>query len=358
MTRTAVRDAEPTLPRRLRVLWERWHGPLLGLTGLAVLALLVWQARKLDWTAAFVAIREMSPPTLAAAVGLAALGHANYGCFDLLSQQYLGFRLARWRTWLIATVSYAFNLNLGSAIGGAGIRWRLYARQGVGPGVIAQVFSLGVFTNWIGYAALAGSVLVFGQGWFDPGHPADTAGAMAHIAHGVRAWLAGNGPLMVGAVLLALVAAYAALVLWGQGHEGHLRGHRLHVPTRRLALTQLLVSVSNWALIAAVVWVLLGREVPYGQVLATQVLASIVMLMVHVPGGLGVLEAVYLTMLHDAVGAGALLGALLVFRVVYFFVPLLWASVSYGVLERLASRRRIVVRASDLPPPQTGVTRR
>lgn len=354
MTRAAVRDAEATSLRRLGALWDRWHKPLLGLAGLAVLALLVWQARKLDWPAAFAAIREMSPLTLTAAILLAGLGHANYGCFDVLSQQYLGFRLARWRTWLIATVSYAFNLNLGSAIGGAGIRWRLYARQGVRPGVIAQVFSLGVFTNWIGYAALAGSVLVFGQGWFDPGPSAETNGGMAQIAHRVRAWLAGDGPLIVGAVLLAIVAAYAALVLWGQGHEGRVRGHRLHVPTRRLALTQVLISVSNWTLIAAVVWVLLGREVPYGQVLATQVLASIVMLLVHVPGGLGVLEAVYLTMLHDAVDAGPLLGGLLVFRVVYFFVPLLWAGVSYGVLERVAARRRIVVRARDLPPPVDG----
>jgi uncharacterized membrane protein YbhN (UPF0104 family) len=325
------------LPRleALKSLWDRWHKPLLGLAGLAVLGLLFWQARKLDWPAAFAAIRAMSPLTLAAAVLLAALGHANYGCFDLLSQRYLGFRLARWRTWLIATVSYAFNLNLGSAIGGAAIRWRLYARQGVRPGVIAQVFSLGVFTNWIGYALLAGTVLLFGQGWFDPSAPGEEADGMARVAHVVRGWLAGNGPLLIGSLLLLLVVAYAALVLWGQGREADVRGHRLHVPTRGLAVTQVVVSVLNWSLIAAVVWVLLGGEVSYGQVLATQVLASIVMLMIHVPGGLGVLEAVYLTMLHDAVGGGPLLGALLVFRVVYFFLPLAWACGSYLFLERL-----------------------
>lgn len=308
---------------RLLRRWDRWHKPLLGLAGLAVLGLLFWQARKLDWPAAFDAIRAMSPVTLTLAVMLAALGHANYGCFDLLSQRYLGFRLARWRTWLIATVSYAFNLNLGSAIGGAAIRWRLYARQGVRPGVIAQVFSLGVFTNWIGYAALAGTVLLFGQRWFDPAAAGMEIGTMARIAYRVRAWLAGDGPLLIGALLLLLVAAYAALVLWGQGRQADLRGHRLHVPTRSLALTQVVVSMVNWALIAAVVWVLLGGAVSYGRVLATQVLASVVMLMIHVPGGLGVLEAVYLTMLHDAAGDGPLLGALLVFRVVYFFVPLL-----------------------------------
>lgn len=318
--------------------WQRWHKPLLALAGLTVLALLAWQARKLDWPAAWAAILAMPPATLAGALLLAALGHANYGCFDLLSQRYLGFRLARWRTWLTATVSYAFNLNLGSAIGGAAIRWRLYATQGVRPGVIAQIFSLGVFTNWIGYAALAGTVLVFGQQWFDPAAPADEAGAMAQIAHGVRRWLAGDGPLWVGTLLLLGVAAYAALVLWGQGRQADVRGHRLHVPSRGLALTQVVVSVVNWSLIAAVVWVLLRGEVPYGQVLATQVLASIVMLMIHVPGGLGVLEAVYLTMLHDAIGAGPLLGALLVFRVVYFFVPLAWACAAYLVLERLSPR--------------------
>lgn len=324
---------------RVGGLWARWHKPLLALAGLAVLGLLFWQARRLDWTAALAEIRIMAPHTLGLAVLLAALGHANYGCFDLLSQRYLRFRLARWRTWLIATVSYAFNLNLGSAIGGAAIRWRLYARQGLRPGVIAQVFSLGVFTNWIGYAALAGAVLVsgrwLGNGWFEPGAAhVQQAGTLAQVAHRVRVWLAGDVPLAVGAALLLVVLAYALLVLWGQGRAADVRGHRLYVPSRGLAFTQVAVSMTNWALIAAVVWVLLGGDVSYGQVLATQVLASIVMLMIHVPGGLGVLEAVYLTMLHDTVDPARLLGALLVFRVVYFFVPLLWAGAAYLALER------------------------
>jgi len=55
--------------------------------------------------------------------------------------------------------------------------------------------------------ALAGGVLLFGQGWVDPSVPGDSAAGMAQVAHRVRDWLAGNGPLLVGSLLLFAVLA-------------------------------------------------------------------------------------------------------------------------------------------------------
>jgi len=59
----------------------------------------------------------------------------------------------------------------------------------------------------------------------------------------------------------------------------------------------------------------------------------------HVPGGLGVFEGALAVMLPD-LGAGPILGALLVFRVFYNLAPLLLAALVLAVFEIILRRRR------------------
>ncbi|MCE6982620.1 UPF0104 family protein, partial [Pseudomonas frederiksbergensis] len=57
------------------------------------------------------------------------------------------------------------------------------------------------------------------------------------------------------------------------------------------------------------------------------------------PAGLGVLETVFLSLLHGSYGKGTLLAALIGYRAIYFLLPLLIATLIYLVLEHLASQR-------------------
>jgi glycosyltransferase 2 family protein len=59
----------------------------------------------------------------------------------------------------------------------------------------------------------------------------------------------------------------------------------------------------------------------------------------HVPGGLGVLEAVYVAVLGARVPTASLLAALLAFRALYYVLPLAVAAALHLVLE-LGARRR------------------
>src|SRR3989344_4609806 len=97
----------------------------------AVVAGLIFrQARTVDWPAVLQALRDL--PTTALAVGgaLALLSHFTYGSFDWVGRHCSGHRLARTTTLAIAMTSYPFTLNLGSLIGGVGVRYRLYDRRG------------------------------------------------------------------------------------------------------------------------------------------------------------------------------------------------------------------------------------
>ena len=150
MPSTAAPLPESTSPSAASALWprvRRWGFPALGVV---VLGLLISHAHKVDWEGAWQTLRRYSPLLLLAVLGLATASHALYGCFDLIGRHHTRHKLPRLQTWAIAVTSYAFNLNLGSLVGGVALRARLYARAGLDEATIAQIVGLSLATNWLG----------------------------------------------------------------------------------------------------------------------------------------------------------------------------------------------------------------
>jgi len=75
-------------------------------------------------------------------------------------------------------------------------------------------------------------------------------------------------------------------------------------------------------------------------VLATQLSAAVIAVPTHVPGGLGVLEAVYLAALGEDAVRNQLIAGLLAFRALYYLAPLMAAAVLHLLLEAAERRRR------------------
>ena len=73
---------------------------------------------------------------------------------------------------------------------------------------------------------------------------------------------------------------------------GQWRGHLLLLPRIRYRLLQLLIALLDWMAAAAVLYVLLpSGSVPYPVLLSAFVLSSLLGVLAHVPGGIGVFEA-------------------------------------------------------------------
>ncbi|MGE5116492.1 MAG: lysylphosphatidylglycerol synthase domain-containing protein [Betaproteobacteria bacterium] len=324
MTRSAsLRAAAPTPALR----W--WRSPrlrrlVLPLFALVVLALLASHAQEVDWAGAWRALRGYDAPTLTLAALLAAGSHALYGSFDLLGRGYTRHRLPAGTVWATAFVSYAFNLNLGSLVGGFGLRLRLYSRLGLPVGVIGRVIGLSLVTNWLGHAAAGGAVLLAGAIPVPEGWP-----------------LHGTALRLFGAALLAGVAGYLALCVLSPRRSWTLRGHRIELPPARIALMQLAISTLNWSLMGATIYVLLGGQVAYPTVLGVLLLAGIAGVLTHIPAGLGVLEAVFVTLLTGRLPQATVLGAMLAYRAIYYLLPLGVAIAAYFALEGTAQRRRV-----------------
>lgn len=91
----------------------------------------------------------------------------------------------------------------------------------------------------------------------------------------------------------------------------------------------------------AIIWLLLGSEINYFLVLGVLLVSSIAGVIIHIPAGIGVLEAVFIAMLSgEDISKGAIIAALLAWRALYYFLPLLLATVAYLLLESRAKKLR------------------
>jgi glycosyltransferase 2 family protein len=344
MTRTLPRNAlvRPR-PRRAAVhlpspmeapedkhpVWTWVKRALSILFFIAVAVLLVRYARNIDWDDVWASVVNTPAPALAVAVGLAVASHLLYSCFDLIGRRYTGHDLPTLTVMAVNFVSYAFNLCIGSLVGGVGFRYRLYSRLGLKRGVITRIVSMSMLTNWLGYKLLAGLLFLI--------HPLQLPPSWHMGNHGLQ-W--------VGALLVAISLGYLVACVKLGDHSWTVRGHELYLPPWRMALLQMLVSCVNWSLMAGIIYVLLQRTVPFTDVFTVLLVGAIAGVIAHVPAGLGVFEFVFLALLSHQVSEGRLLAALLGYRAIYYIVPLVVASLLYLVMElharRLAQSARLV----------------
>ena len=303
----------------------RWHWIRRGvfvLFLLAVALLLVRYARSVNWRAVGEAIAGYDRALLASATGLAALSYALYAMQDVLGRIYVRHRVPKRRIMAIAIVSYAFNLNLGSLVGGAGFRYRLYSQCGLAPSRIARLFGFAVATNWSGYVLLAG--IVFGT---------------RSVVVPERWPIGATGLQIVGILLLVASALYFVTCAVAHDKVWKVRGHEIRLPGVGLALLQVLVSTANWLVIAMLLYLLLHRQIEFTTVLGTLQLGAIGGAITHIPAGLGVLEVVALTMLGERLSDPEILAALLTYRAIYYIGPLLIALLMYLRFEAIAGGR-------------------
>jgi glycosyltransferase 2 family protein len=306
-----------------------WNGPgwrwakrlLAAAFFVAVGVLLVSQARQVEWSEVGSAMRRADPLMLGAAVLLAVASYLLYASYDLMARRYTGHTLSRRLTAAVAMVSYAFNLNMGALIGGAGFRFRLYSQFGLSAGTITRILSFSVASNWGGYVLLAGLLLAFRQ------FPVTLQ------------WKIGTDALQViGVLLLVAAASYPLLCRFSRRRDWTIRGHELNLPSLPMALLQLALSSLNWLTIALIVFLLLPEGTSYPVVLGVLLAAAVAGAVTHVPAGLGVLEAVFVMALSSRLGTPAVLAALLTYRAIYYLLPLMLAVPAYLLLERSAQR--------------------
>jgi phosphatidylglycerol lysyltransferase len=310
----------------------RWIGPLAALLVFAVVAFILHrQFTHLHIKDVFRHLHNIPRRQVGEALTFTALSYWLLSTYELLALRYLRRVLPYTRIVFTSFIAYAFGHTLGfSVFTGAAIRFRLYASAAVSAVDVATVTGFCSLSLAIGLATISGLSLLL-----TPSHTA----SVLHLHH--------NWSLLVGALLLSAVVAYALWACFARGAL-EIRGWALRAPGPAIGLTQIALSVMDLSLSSAVLWSLLpaGSHVPFITFLGVYAAAVIAGIISHVPGGVGVFEAVILFTV-PTVPPDALLGSLLAYRAIYYLVPLVVATVLFAAKE-LSEQRVALARAHEL----------
>ena len=254
------------------------------------------------------AAARISGMDLALAGSLTVGSYLALTLYDLLALRLIDPRVSIPRAMRTAFVAYAFANTLGvPSLSGGSVRLRGYLREGLSALQVASLQALCTLTFVLGALWITSLAMLLDA--------AQAALALRMSPAGVRA---------LGGTLLGLLLVYASLAKLRRS----LRVGRwsLTLPSLRYMLAQVSVSSLDMCLAASCLYVLLP-DVPtlsFPAFLAAFVLALAAGVVSSVPGGLGVFESTLVLLLPTA-PTPELLGAVLVYRAIYYLAPFLLA---------------------------------
>lgn len=340
-----VLSQEDALNRTGPVWLRRFGGPALSVL---MLCLALWALYRLAGEVSYHQVGEymhrLRRGRIGQAIVLTALGYAVMPLYDLFALSAIGRKLPKSRVALISFISYAFSNTLGMAMLVSGsIRYRFYIQAGLSTLDVAKVVLYCTISFWLGLFTITGVTLL-----------------LVPIPLGL--------PLSHMRVLLGVVLCLIPL-LWLAGGALIRRPFKLwrwevQLPPLSVGLRQVFVGALDWGLAGAVLYALMPDSLAlhFGSFLAIFALAQIAGLISHVPGGLGVFEAVMLAG-FGATGNQALsapiLGALAAYRGVYYLLPLCAATIAVVIREARGLRQATLLSPwfnGILPPFFAGLT--
>ncbi|PKR91252.1 hypothetical protein CXZ10_00620 [Pleomorphomonas diazotrophica] len=299
---------------------KRYFWPMVAT---ATIVLSVWlllrELRGLSLEKVGDSLAAIPSPHWALAAGSTLLAYAALAGYDRVALLHLGKRISWWFITICSFTTYALSHNIGaSVVSGGVVRYRAYSTKGLSPAEIGLLVAFCSFTFILGTITLIGLVLVL-----DP-----------DIMLRFGDLLPITASRATGVLLLLLVALY---ILGSVMRFKPLRLGPLVIdyPSLHVTLSQLAVGVCELLGAAGIIYFALpdAGNPGYFIVLGIFLMSFSAALISHVPGGLGVLELVFVMGLPDMADADVI-AALLVFRLFYLILPFIMALVVVMLFER------------------------
>lgn len=338
----ANRPASSAAPRRWTG-WTRFIGPVAAV---AVLGFALWvlhsMAAEISIRDIHAAIQSTSTRDILLSVGLTVVSFMALAAYDILAVRSAIDEPVSLRTAAFAgAAGYAVSNALGFPImTGGSVRYRLYAASGLNMADISRVVTIAWATFWLGAGVVIGLFLAI-----------DPAAIAANLS------LAPGLARLVGIAALAAIAAFVVWVSTG-ARSLNLFGWNLSMPDRRTVTAQLAVGAIDLAAAGAALYVLLPDTVrpELGTFAVVYTAALTLGILSHTPGGIGVFEATMISGLGLS-GTPEVIGSLILYRVIYYVLPLIIAAIALAVAE-IARRRWRLKAARDVVqgfvPPLAG----
>lgn len=318
--------------------FKKYFWPAVGTATIAISGWLLYkELRGLSLDELTGSLEAISPANWILCGLSTLLAYVALAGYDRIALMHLGRKV----NWLFITVcsftTYALSHNVGaSVISGGVVRYRAYSSKGLSPSEIGVMIAFCSFTFALGVMLLAGLVLIV-----EP----DIIERMGDV-------LPLSASAATGYGLLALVGLYVVGSFLSV-RTLKLGSFKMEYPSPRVMLAQVIVGPLELLGAAGIIYFALPEVGNPGfvVVLGIFLVSFSAALISHVPGGLGVLELVFVVGLPDMDPADVI-AALLVFRLFYLIIPFVLALVVIGVFEHSQFRlRRFSDKTSKGPKP-------
>ncbi|GEO86362.1 MULTISPECIES: bifunctional lysylphosphatidylglycerol flippase/synthetase MprF [Alphaproteobacteria] len=259
---------------------------------------------------------DTSPSSILLAVFFTVLSFATLCFYDWNALAFIGRKKPFGEVALTAFSAYAVGNVAGfGALSGGAIRYRAYSRAGLAPDEIGRIIAFVTLSFSLGLTIITSVALIPMSPEIGP--------------------LIGIDPVWLRAVAMLILAGLAALYFIARRRirAGNIQG--LRFVDSRLLSRQFLVTVLDIAFSSSVAYALLpaGAAISWPAFFAVYAVAIGLGIVSHVPGGVGVFEAVIIAALGDQVGTDQILAALVAYRLIYYVLPLLVAIVLVSLAE-------------------------
>ena len=302
-----------------------------ALLGLILLSVVLWvlhhELQQYHYHDIIRHMRNIPPRQVVFALLLTALNYFVLTGHDALAFRYLRYPLSYSKIALAAFLGYALSHNLGFALlSSASMRYRLYSTWGLSAGEIATVVAFNGVTFWFGVLLLGGLAFI----WEPLPLPPVLQLPLFRSVY----------PL--GFIFLLLAASYLVFSAL-RTTPLKIREWEFRFPSLRLAVAQVVLSSLDWTLAASVLYMLLpsSENLSYPFFLGVYILAQMAGVSSQVPGGLGVFETIIVLFLSPQLPAPAILGSLVVYRGIYYLLPLGIATVLLAIHELSQKKEKL-----------------
>jgi uncharacterized membrane protein YbhN (UPF0104 family) len=280
-------------------------------------------------------------------VALAALcvaaGYITLTVYDLFALRTIGHGSVPYRIAAFAGfTSYSIGHNVGASVfSGGAVRYRIYSAWGLGAVDVAKICFVAGLTFWLGNAAVLGLGVAY--------HP-EAATSIDRLP----VWF--NRLAAFG--ILAGLAAYVIWVWLKPRVVGH-GSWTVTLPGGLLTLLQIAIGIIDLGFCALAMYLLVPNDPHVGFVVVAVIFVSATLLgfASHSPGGLGVFDAAMLVGLLQFDKA-QLVACLMLFRVLYYYIPFLISVVLLTAREIMMGMRakrisEALHRLDESPNPKT-----
>jgi len=302
-----------------RVIEPRVLGPIVGAVAVAIGLFVIHEiSGKVHLDEISAAVARTTAATVIPSLIFTLISFAAMSLYDVMAvRRAAPGKVPMPLAAFAGLVGYGFSNAIGFHVFvGGPVRYRIYQAAGLDAADVGRIVGISALTFWGGLLTIVGCALLINP--------------IGIPAFKIVSPEAGRA---VGALILA---ALAVVIVWlsRRPRELTILGWTFPLPTARSALAQIVVGAVDIGAAAAALYVLLPSDVGSGFAvfLLLFVAAIIATVISHAPGGLGVLEATILL----GLGAGTrpdVVAALVVFRIIYYAVPLAFAAAGLLVFE-------------------------